>query len=171
MTNAWIEKVKELVAPICEREGCKLYDVESSGSKSSKVVKVYIEGLDSSVTIDQCANVSNSLSLLLDVEDIVPGGKYNLEVSSPGLERNLKEVWHYQSAINKTVKVKTSTAYMPIEGPETKKGVKLIQGQLSQVNDDSFVVEDNKKRLYKIDYTNVNKANVVFEFNNTKKAK
>ena len=169
MQELWIDKIKDLVRPICERENCMLYDVESSGSRSSKVVKVFIDGNKVPVTIDQCANVSNSLSLLLDVEDIVPGGKYSLEVSSPGLERSLKERWHFLKVVNKVIKVKTEKAYMPEEGPQTKKGVKLIKGILKQVNEDDFLLEDAKNRLYKIILSDVNKAHTVFELNQTAK--
>ena len=106
----------------------------------------------------------NALSLLLDVEDIVPGGKYSLEVSSPGLERTLREHWHYTKAVDKTIKVKTAKSYMPEEGPQTKKGVKLIKGILKQVNEDDFLLQDEKNRLYKIILSDVAKAHTVFDF-------
>ena len=107
--------------------------------------------------------------MILDVEDVVPGGKYSLEVSSPGLERSLKEVWHFEKAIDKKIKVKTEKAYMPQEGPETKKGIKLIKGTLKEVIGDSFLVEDAKNRIYKVVISDVSQAHTVFEFNQGKK--
>ncbi len=170
VNESWITKVKTLVKPICEREGCTLYDVESTGARSSRVLKVYIDSKDG-VTIQQCADVSNGLSLLLDVEDIVPGGKYSLEVSSPGLERNLSEEWHYEGAIGKLVKVKTHKAYMPTEGPETKKGVKLIKGVLKVVNKESITLEDEKSRVYEVVVADITKAHTVFDFSKASKGK
>ena len=170
MSEKWITKVKAIVEPVCEREGCTLYDVESTGARASRVLKVYIDAKEG-VTIQQCADVSNGLSLLLDVEDIVPGGKYSLEVSSPGLERSLSEMWHYENAIEKLVKVKTHKGYMPIEGPETKKGVKLIKGVLKKVNNESIVIADEKNRVYEVLVADITKAHTVFEFKKVKKGK
>ena len=163
MNESWIKKVKALVKPVCEREGCTLYDVESTGARSSRVLKVYIDA-EAGVTIQQCADVSNGLSLLLDVEDIVPGGKYSLEVSSPGLERNLSEDWHYEGAIGKLVKIKTHKSYMPTQGPETKKGVKLIKGILKKVNKENITLEDEKSRVYEVVVADITKAHTVFDF-------
>ncbi len=58
------------------------------------------------VSIEDCANVSRGLNLRLDVEDVIPGGQYELEVSSPGLDRKLTQGWHFEKAVGKTVQVK-----------------------------------------------------------------
>jgi len=170
VNESWITKVKALVKPVCEREGCTLYDVESTGSRSSRVLKIYIDA-EAGVTIQQCADVSSGLSLLLDVEDVVPGGKYSLEVSSPGLERLLSELWHFEGAIGKVVKVKTQKGYMPTEGPETKKGVKLIKGVLKKVNKENVILEDEKSRVYEVLMSDITKAHTVFDFAKASKGK
>ncbi|MEK6554972.1 MAG: ribosome maturation factor, partial [Bdellovibrionota bacterium] len=85
------EKIKGLAQEVCEREGCSLYDIEFVGAGRHRVLRIYIEANgEGQVTVEQCANVSRGLSLQLDVEDVIPGGQYELEVSSPGLERMLK---------------------------------------------------------------------------------
>jgi len=132
--------------------------------------EIYIDA-EAGVTIQQCADVSNGLSLLLDVEDIVPGGKYSLEVSSPGLERNLSEEWHYEGAVGKVVKIKTHKGYMPTAGPETKKGVKLIKGVLKQVNKDNITLEDDKSRVYEVVVADITKAHTVFDYAKASKGK
>lgn len=170
MKPNWIKKVKALVEPVCAREGCNLYDVETTGAHSSRILKIFIDAKDG-VTIQQCADVSNGLSLLLDVEDIVPGGKYSLEVSSPGLERNLCETWHYEGAINKLVKVKTVKGYMPEEGPETKKAVKLIKGILKNIDKESITINDDKGRVYKVVLADITKAHTVFDYAQASKKK
>ncbi len=170
LNQDWIDKVKDLLGPICEGESCELYDVESTGSRSSRVLKVFIDA-QGGVTIEQCANVSNALSLILDVEDVVPGGKYSLEVSSPGLERSLKEPWHFEKAVNKEVKIKTQQGVMPVQGPETKKGLKLLKGCLKAINGQVLTLEDDKSRVYEIEMTNVTQAHTVFVFDKPGKKK
>ena len=170
MNPEWIVKVRELLGPICANESCQLYDVESTGARSSRVLKIFIDA-EKGATIEQCANVSNALSLLLDVEDIVPGGKYSLEVSTPGLERNLREKWHYEKVIEKVIKVKTESSFMPIQGPATKKGVKLIKGRLKKLMGEDLLIEDEKKRVYQVAINDVAKAHTVFEFDKPGKKK
>ncbi|MCB0351495.1 MAG: ribosome maturation factor RimP, partial [Bdellovibrionales bacterium] len=107
------EKLKLLADEVSRREGCLLYDLEFSGNPKNRVLRVFIEAEKETVSIEQCANVSRGLSLLLDVEDLIPGGNYELEVSSPGIERPLRLPWHFQKAIGQEVKLVT---FDPIEG-------------------------------------------------------
>ena len=103
-------RLKQLAADICVREHCRLYDIELVGQGSGRILRVFIDKSPSEqkpqpVTLTDCSNVSNGLSLQLDVEDLMPGGSYQLEVSSPGLERKLREPWHYQTVVGQAVKV------------------------------------------------------------------
>jgi ribosome maturation factor RimP len=88
---------------VVEKEGFILYDVEYVEKQRKLIVTIDKTG---GVSIDDCANVSRALNLLLDVENIVPGeDPYDLEVSSPGLERALKKLWHFEFIKNTNEKI------------------------------------------------------------------
>jgi ribosome maturation factor RimP len=101
----WQDKLTHLASEIAQREGCELYDLEVVGGGGNRVVRITIDR-EPGVSIDDCANVSRGLNLILDVEDLIPGGAYQLEVSSPGIERALRTPRHYQRAIGQRVQVK-----------------------------------------------------------------
>jgi ribosome maturation factor RimP len=152
-----VEKIKSLTQEVCEREGCTLYDLEFVGAGRHRVLRIYIEGqADGQVSVEQCANVSRGLSLQLDVEDVIPGGQYELEVSSPGLERMLKQKWHYDKAVGKKVTLAT------LNPPSGHKG-NQVKGQLKAVSDEAVVVDVNGT-LVSVDFVNIKKAQTIFEF-------
>jgi ribosome maturation factor RimP len=105
--NSLIQKIEKLASDVCLRENCELYDLEIVGSGEGRIVRVYIdkvdEGNNSTVGIEDCTNVSRGMNLILDVEDVIPGGAYNLEVSSPGLDRRLKKPAHFQKVVGKKI--------------------------------------------------------------------
>lgn len=110
--KGWREKVLKMATDVAAREGCEIYDFEFVGSGGSRALRVYIDKIgEGGVSIDDCSNVSRGLNLLLDVDDVIPGGAYNLEVSSPGLERALRTVAHYQRAVGKRVQVKVFESF------------------------------------------------------------
>lgn len=103
----WKERFEQIAAEVCERESVQLYDWELSGVGGSRTLRVCIDKAQSTVGIEDCSNVSKGLNLLLDVEDLVPGGSYHLEVSSPGLERVLKRKAHFGASLGKKAAIKT----------------------------------------------------------------
>lgn len=101
----WQDKLTQLATEVAQREGCELYDLEILGGGGHRVVRITIDR-EPGVSIDDCANVSRGLNLILDVEDLIPGGAYQLEVSSPGIERALRTPRHFQRAVGSRVQVK-----------------------------------------------------------------
>lgn len=145
------------MSEVSEREGCKLYDLEFV---SGRTLRVYIDRQDRNIGIDDCSNVSKGLNEILDAdEDLIPGGAYELEVSSPGLERVLKEPWHFATALNKTVRVTLKDAVTPTVGENAP--TKSVTGELVQATDsDVHIHESSREWILKLD--NVVKARVVF---------
>lgn len=94
------ERVHDLLAPVVETVGVELVDVEYTGSS----LRVTIDE-DSGITTGRLAEVNRLISPLLDQHDPI-SGRYTLEVSSPGLERPLRTVEHYQRAIDEVVVLK-----------------------------------------------------------------
>jgi ribosome maturation factor RimP len=127
MTSA---ELRELLEPTIERLGYELSDLEAKLGTRNAVVRVFIDHPDG-VGLDDCEKVSLAVSALLDVEDPVPG-QYNLEVSSPGLDRKLTKVAHFRRFAGETVKVQMR---FPIAGR------KRFRGTLVSSNDENIVVE------------------------------
>ena len=101
------EKTEHLLAPIVERYGVEIYDVE------------YVKDKAGGVNIQDCENVSRALSDALDAEDFIPDA-YILEVSSPGLGRILKKDRHLEKSLGEGVELK---AYKPIDGQKEFSGI------------------------------------------------
>jgi len=80
-----VKTLEGLVAPLAAQHGLDLWGVELVSGHGRGVLRIYVDTPEG-VTVDQCAALSRDLSVLLDVEDPVPG-RYSLEVSSPGLDR------------------------------------------------------------------------------------
>lgn len=82
-------QVEELIAPSIEAMGYALVQVRMLGGEKRQTLQIMAERADGrEMTVDDCAELSHAISALLDVEDPVPGA-YNLEVSSPGIDRPL----------------------------------------------------------------------------------
>ncbi|MEJ2298766.1 MAG: ribosome maturation factor RimP [Woeseiaceae bacterium] len=123
------DEIAKLLEPVVERLGYELVDVEVRLGGNG-LLRLYIdqpEGVD----LEDCENVSRAVSALLDVEDPLPGN-YTLEISSPGLDRKLTKVEHFQRFMGETVKVQTR---FPIEGR------RRFRGTLVSSDDENIVVE------------------------------
>ncbi len=153
-----LNKITELAKEICERESLKLYDLEYLSGKG--ILRVYIDGAtpEAGVSLDNCAEVSRSLSLELDVENLFTG-PYNLEVSSPGLERALKTSEHYTGA-------KGKKALCVIHSDYTNSlygGVKKLTGVIESNDEDNVTLKlDNETKV--IPYEHIHKAQLIFEY-------
>jgi len=97
------EKVTALAESLAGSHGVTVLDVEIAGSVTRPQVRVFIDR-EGGVTLDECAAFSRALSALFDVEDPIPTS-YMLEVSSPGLDRPLKKIKHFEQSKGKLAKV------------------------------------------------------------------
>ena len=185
MLDSSFERIKEIASEVSEREGCVLYDLELTSAGGQRVLRLYIDrvvkkqidelesrlnlapegdsqsDLPVGASIDDCANVSRGMSLRLDVEDLIPGGRYELEVSTPGIERPLKQKWHYDWATNKLVLVKLNQG-IEIEGE--KKPIKNLKGILVVADDEKIQLKLESEAVVDVPYEQIHKANTVFEF-------
>lgn len=103
---------------LLENLGFELVDLELSQGEDGSVLRLFIDR-EGGVSLDDCTHVSRMFGALLDVEDPIPG-RYNLEISSPGLNRRLRRLRDFQSRIGETVKL---TLGRPLEGRRRFKGV------------------------------------------------
>jgi ribosome maturation factor RimP len=95
MQGSVTSRIEEVARRVAESEGLELVEVEVKGGGSQRLVRIYIDK-PGGVTHGDCENVSQQVGTILDVEDVVPEGRYTLEVSSPGIERKLIKPQDYQ---------------------------------------------------------------------------
>ena len=150
LTENQLEQIRQFAVEVAEREGCLLYDLEYREGPG-RSLRVFIDKEPGGVSVNDCANVSRGLNLRLDVEDIIPGGAYELEVSSPGLDRKLTQAWHYEKAVGKTVQVK----YRAEDG-----NTKTYEGKLTSADGKTLAFE-NSKGPFSLDFASVQKARIL----------
>lgn len=127
-------KTETLLAPIVERFGVEIYDIEYLKEGSDWYLRVYIDKPEG-VNINDCENVSRALSDELDREDFIQDA-YILEVSSPGLGRALKKDKHLEKSLGEEVEIKT---YKPIDK------CKEFQGILKAYDNDTITITINEE--------------------------
>jgi ribosome maturation factor RimP len=120
------ERVRVLVGPSLEASGLELFDVELSGG----VLRVTVDR-PGGVDLDAISAASQQVSSVLDQHDDLIPGRYLLEVSSPGIERNLRRPEHFRGAIGSTVAVKTRAG---------SDGERRVEGVLEAADDEGVVV-------------------------------
>lgn len=112
------QRTEKLLLPILERRGFELVDVEYVKEGSNFYLRAYIDK-EGGITINDCEDVSRELNDLLDAEDFIPDA-YFMEISSPGLGRQLKKEKDFARSIGKEVEVKL---YKPLEKKKELEGI------------------------------------------------
>jgi ribosome maturation factor RimP len=154
------ERIKNIAENAVSEENLELVHVEMIGSVKNPTVRVFIDK-PAGVTIDDCANVSRRMSAVLDVEDFIPSS-YMLEVSSPGLERELYSLKDFEKFAGNPAKVKTT---QPIGGQ------KNFSGRIVEVKGEEIVFEDRTNGMVQFPYNTVAKANLEVDFEEELKKK
>jgi ribosome maturation factor RimP len=145
------KKIEAIAAKACSRQGVALYDLEIKPTNKGLLVLVYITKV-SGVTVDDCTKISRFIDHELEELDLIEQ-RHFLEVSSPGLERELKYKKHFNSAINEKVKV----TYQ-----DDGKSITII-GHLRQVLPDKLVIEKDAEN-HEIQFQDIKKAKTYFDY-------
>ncbi|HEY8134381.1 MAG TPA: ribosome maturation factor RimP [Thermoanaerobaculia bacterium] len=125
------EDVERQIDTIVSSEGLELVHIDYHRQGRGFLLRVDIDK-EGGVTLDDCEGVSRQISAFLDVEDVVPA-EYELQVSSPGLDRKFYRQSDYQKFLGRLVRVKTSK---PI------RGLHVIVGRLKEFDGQTIVVSD-----------------------------
>src|SRR3954468_11804589 len=104
MAESVASKIEEIANRVAESEGLEVVEVEVKGGGQHRFVRISIDKPDG-VSHGDCELVSQQVGTILDVEDVVPGGRYTLEVSSPGVERKLLKPNDFERFRGKKAKV------------------------------------------------------------------
>ncbi len=142
------QKLLELIEPLIESKGFELVRLDYSPGGQGRL-NLYIDH-ENGVTIDHCELISNAVSDLLDFYDPIEHA-YNLEVSSPGIERPLTKKKHFERFKGEKVKIKTS---------EALQGRKNFSGTLANTKEDSIIVNLEDGNIVEIPLSLITRANL-----------
>lgn len=123
------DRLRALIEPWLAAEHLELDDVELVGSGRVRVLRVIVDS-DGGIDVDRLADISLGVSRLLDEEAGIDNA-YQLEVSSPGLERKLRTPRHYQKSVGREVHMKI----------RADQGSRVLKGTLVDVSDDAVTVD------------------------------
>ena len=146
------DRVEALVTPVADELGLYIWDVEFAKRGPDNYLTVTIDS-DEGIDIDDCERMHRAIDPLLDEADLIDKA-YMLEVSSPGIERDLKRDEHYDWAIGETVELKLYAAI---------NGTKAIKGELISFDETALVISV-KGAETTLERKNVSKAKTVFDF-------
>jgi ribosome maturation factor RimP len=140
-----VDRVRSIVEPLLAEDGLDCFDVEFAGGRL-----VVLADREGGVDLDALTSATHRISDALDRLDPVPGGRYILEVSSPGLERRLRTPDHFRRFVGSTVSVKT----VP-----TAAGERRVRGVLAAADEAGITIGDRR-----IGYDEIDRAQTVFEW-------
>ena len=158
------ERLREIAERVAASSGLEVVEVELRGGGKSRMLRVFLDKPEG-VTHEDCANFSREFGTIVDIDDVVPGGAYTLEVSSPGLDRKLSRPRDFERFTGSRVKLMTK---------EPVAGNRHFEGKLEGFQDGRLTLdlsETKKKKRpagdvqkIEIELANVEKANLVPEF-------
>jgi ribosome maturation factor RimP len=143
------DQLQALLAPVIESMGCELWGLEYLTQGRFSTLRIYIDAADG-VSLDQCEQVSRQISSVMDVEDPIDG-EYTLEVSSPGLDRELFSLTQYQRYIGETI---AGRLRAPIDGR------RRFKAEIRAIDGETIVMWLDNKEV-KVPYSAIDKANLV----------
>lgn len=149
-------KLTDMLRPAVEEVGKELLGIEYISAGNNSVLRLFIDH-ENGIDVDDCAEVSRQVGAILDVEDPI-NSEFNLEVSSPGLDRPLFDKSHYEAVIGEVIEAKLS---IPLNGRRKFKGV------LVAIENDTLIVTVDSED-YDLVLGNIVKANLVFNHNKKK---
>ena len=146
-----LERIRDAAERAAQSAGVEVVDVEWKVGKQ-RFLRVFIDKPEG-VSHRDCQAVSEQLSVLLDVEDLVPGAHYVLEVSSPGLDRKLTKPGEFERFAGRLARISTNE---PVENS------KFFEGRLAGCSDGQVKI-DVQGRTILVPFAAIRKANLVVE--------
>jgi ribosome maturation factor RimP len=167
------QQVRSIADRVAGSSGLEIADIEFHGAGRYRMLRVFIDRPGAvpsqdhpdGVTHEDCSNFSREFGTILDVEDVMPGGSYLLEVSSPGLDRKLTRAADFERFRGHRVKLMTR---QPVNNN------RHFEGNLESFENDKLVLDmsaarrkmrpkDGQAPKVEIELANVEKANLVPE--------
>jgi ribosome maturation factor RimP len=154
------EQVRNVATRVAHTYGLDIFDVQFRREAAGMVLRVLIDRpgpaatAEESVSVEDCAHVSRDLSAMLDVEDIVPTA-YTLEVSSPGLDRPLRQADDYRRFAGRRVKI---VMREPVDGQT------FFKGRLAGAAGQTVLVDGDDGRRHQVPIAIITRANLEVDF-------
>lgn len=149
-----LDRVTEIARRAAAREGLEVWDVELAGSGRARVLRIFIDKPEG-VSHADCELISQQVGTVLDVEQAMPGDSYQLEVSSPGVERKLFSLGHFSRFAGRKARIALRE---PFENQRRWEGV------LGGVEGDQVVLETAAGKTIRVRMDQIEKANLKFEW-------
>jgi ribosome maturation factor RimP len=141
--------LRDLLASLVNSMDYEFVGCELQKQNRRSLLRIYIDS-ENGITVDDCAKVSRQVSAMLDVEDPIKG-EYTLEVSSPGIDRPLFEIAHYQKRMGDRVQLRL---YSPLNGRRN------FVGFLLGVEGDNIHLRVEQDEVV-LPFSNIEKAKVI----------
>lgn len=154
MREEIVEKIREIAERIGEQESIEIVDVQLLGGGASRLLRLTID-CEGGVTHTHCETITHKVGDVLDAEDIIPGEGYQLEVTSPGVERPLKQPKDFTRFAGKKIKVVLKEAIG---------NSKRFEGLLHGLQDGNVELETAKGGRVSVPLEKIQKANLKFEW-------
>ena len=147
-----LEQIREMAERVATSEGLVLVDVELKGGRANQVLRVFIDKGEG-VTHAHCQLVSEQLSAMLDVEDLIPG-HYVLEVSSPGLDRQLTQPREFSHFTGRRARI----ALRDPVGTQ-----RVFEGRLAGFDGGRVRLDLGEQGISEFELSNITKAKLIVE--------
>jgi ribosome maturation factor RimP len=154
MSELVASKIEEIAQRVAEPEGIEVVEVEVKGGGNNRLVRISIDKPEG-VTHGDCELVSHQVGTILDVEEVIPTGRYTLEVSSPGVERKLIKPRDFERFQGKKARI---VLRQPLDGRSN------WEGTLAGFAAGEITLETQPGQTIRFPLDQVQKANLKFEW-------
>jgi len=148
-----VSDIWTLIEPVVEGLGYEVVDIEYKPHPTNGLLRIYIDG-PNGIQLEDCQAVSRQISGVLDVEDPIPG-QFNLEISSPGMDRPLRKPEDFERFSGETIRIKLTVP--------TLEGQRNFTGKLVGIQNDEVVLEMDGETYY-LPLDTIDKARLVPQF-------
>src|ERR1700678_2870867 len=150
-----VAKIAEIAERVAEPEGIEIVEVQLLGAGRGRLLRIYIDRSSEGVAHSDCEFISRQVGTILDIEDVIPGDSYTLEVSSPGLERKLSKAKDFERFVGQKAKV---VLREPVENQ------RRWEGKLAGISQGIVALEPAAGRVIHFPLDQVQKANLKFDW-------
>jgi ribosome maturation factor RimP len=147
-------RIEAIAQRVAASDGLEVVEVEVKGGGAARLIRISIDK-PGGVTHGDCESVSQQIGTILDVEDVVPGGRYTLEISSPGVERRLLKPQDYQRFQGQKARI---TLRQPLDGRRN------WEGTLAGFDQNQVALETGNGTTLRFPLDQVDKAHLKFEW-------
>ncbi|MHA1539216.1 MAG: ribosome maturation factor RimP [Alphaproteobacteria bacterium] len=160
MDSVNLLKIKEIIAPSLEEMGYEVIRITTMGGDRRSILQIMADKIDrTNLSVGDCTVISRAISALLDVEDVISGA-YNLEISSPGIDRPLTRLEDFVCYKGFDVKVELDTP-LPVNTGQGGADRRRFNGQIIEISDAEEIRLKNENEEVVLPYALISKAKLV----------